>query len=147
MTLSHVSMEARSSPRNWKSSSLLSSFRKTFFQFPGSLAWLDTRLRVPVPLFALVASFRLSFMYTSQTSSTCLVFRETDIRKCFKHEIQKYHPALSSVKLKQGGQILLDSSRLRRIQLSREYPACGSNSPGWCCASFSKRGIENLCRI
>ena len=30
MTLSHVSMETRSSPRNWKSSSLLSSFRKTF---------------------------------------------------------------------------------------------------------------------
>ena len=23
------------------------------------------------------------------------------------------------------------------IQLSREYPACGSNSPGWCCAYFS----------
>ena len=108
MTLSHVSMEARSSPRNWKSSSLLSSFRKTFFQFPGSLAWLDTRLRVPVPLFALVYSFRLSFMYTSQTRSMCLVFRETDIRKCFKHENQKYPPALSSsVKLKKGGSDLV----------------------------------------
>ena len=33
-------------------SPLLSSFRRTFLQFPGSLAWLDTRLRVPVPLFA-----------------------------------------------------------------------------------------------
>ena len=43
-------------------------------------------------------------MYTSQTRSTRLVFRETDIRKCFKHENQKYPPALSSsVKLKQGG--------------------------------------------
>ena len=42
-------------------------------------------------------------MYTSQTRSTCLVFRETDIRKCFMHENQKYPPALSSsVKLKQG---------------------------------------------
>ena len=42
-------------------------------------------------------------MYTSQTRSTCLVVRETDIRKCFKHENQKYPPALSSsVKLKRG---------------------------------------------
>ena len=60
-----------SCPRNRKSSSYCHRFvRSLFFQFPGSLAWLDTRLRVPVPLFALVASFRLSFMYTSQTRST-----------------------------------------------------------------------------
>ena len=39
---------------------------------------------------------------------SCLVFRETDIRKCFKHENQKYPPALSSsVKLKQGGSDLV----------------------------------------
>ena len=48
--------------------------RSLFFQFPGRLAWLDTRLRVPVPLFALVESVRLSFMYTFQTRSTRWVF-------------------------------------------------------------------------
>ena len=48
--------------------------RTLFLQFPGSLAWLDTRLRVPVPLFALVASFRLSFMYISQRRSTRWVY-------------------------------------------------------------------------
>ena len=46
-------------------------------------------------------------MYTSQTRSTCLVFRETDIRKCFTHENQKYPPALSSsVKLKRGSDLV-----------------------------------------
>ena len=44
MTVCPVFLETRSWPRNWKSSFLLSSFRKTFFQFTGSLAW-----RVPVP--------------------------------------------------------------------------------------------------
>ena len=56
------------------SSSCLHFVISLFFQFPGSLAWLDTRLHVPVPLFALVASFRLSFMYTSQTRSTRWVY-------------------------------------------------------------------------
>ena len=38
-----------SCPRNRKSSSSCHHFVKSlFFQFPGSLAWLDTRLRVPV---------------------------------------------------------------------------------------------------
>ena len=45
-----------SCPRNRKSSSSCHHFvGSLFFQFPGSLAWLDTRLRVPVHLFALVA--------------------------------------------------------------------------------------------
>ena len=48
--------------------------RSLLFQFPGSLAWLDTRLLVHFPLFALVESFRLSFMYTSQTRSTRCIF-------------------------------------------------------------------------
>ena len=48
--------------------------RSLFFQFVGSLPWLDTRLRVPVSLFALVASFGLSFVYTSQTRSTRWVY-------------------------------------------------------------------------
>ena len=75
--------------------------RSLFFQFPGSLAWLDTRLRGPVPLFALVASFRLSFMYTSQTRSTRWVYplptthagwiRPFHIRRRFSiHRLEKY---------------------------------------------------------
>ena len=44
MTLSRVSLKTHSCPRNWSSSSLLSSFRKKFFHFPGNLAWLDTLL-------------------------------------------------------------------------------------------------------
>ena len=98
-----------SCPRNRKSSSSCHHFvRSLFFQFPGSLAWLDTRLRVPVPLFALVASFRLSFMYTSQTRSTRWVYpvpkthvgwiRPFPIRRRFSiPRLEKYsqhHPGL-----------------------------------------------------
>ena len=43
-------------------------------EFPGRLAWLDTPLCFPVPLFSLVESFRLPFVYTSQTRSTRWVF-------------------------------------------------------------------------
>ena len=98
-----------SCPRNRKSSSSCHHFiRSLFFQFPGSLAWLDTRLRLPVPLFALVASFRLSFMYTSQTRSTRWVYpipkthvgwiRPFPIRRRFSNpRLEKYaqhHPGL-----------------------------------------------------
>ena len=98
-----------SCPRNRKSSSSCHHFvRSLFFQFPGSLAWLDTRLCVPVPLFALVASFRLSSMYTSQTRSTRWVYpvpkthvgwiRPFHIRRRFSiPRLEKYaqhHPGL-----------------------------------------------------
>ena len=98
-----------SCPRNRKSSSSCHHFvRSLFFQFPGRLAWLDTRLRVPVPMFALVASFRLSFMYTSQTRSTRWVYpvpkthvgwiRPFHIRRMFSiPRLEKYaqhHPGL-----------------------------------------------------
>ena len=82
--------------------------RSLFFQFPKGLAWLDTCLRVPVRLFALVASSRLSFMYTSKTRSTRWVYpvpkthvvwiRPFHIRRRFSiPRLEKYaqhHPGL-----------------------------------------------------
>ena len=56
MTLCPMFLETCSCPRNWKSSSILLSFRNTFFQFPGSLPWRDSRLLVSLCL----PSFKLS---------------------------------------------------------------------------------------
>ena len=81
ITLSPVSLETHSWPKNRKSSPLLSSLRGKFFQFPGSLPLADTLFHVPVPLFPLLESFKLSLMYTSQTISTHCVFSSSN-RTC-----------------------------------------------------------------
>ena len=46
---------------------------KKFFQLPGILVEPDTFLRTPFPLFSRVDSFRLSWMYSSHTTSNLLV--------------------------------------------------------------------------
>ena len=46
---------------------------KKFFKLPGILVEPDTFLRTPFPLFSRVDSFRLSWMYSSYTTSNLLV--------------------------------------------------------------------------
>ena len=55
MTLSPVFMETHSCPRNRKSSSLLSSFRKTFYQFPASLTLACVFPSLCFPCFVVIA--------------------------------------------------------------------------------------------